>query len=463
MDKLTVISPVDNSIYYQADWDTSDDIEATLTRAEKAQIHWKKTPLDERLCLLQTMVDYLVAEKATIIEEICYQMGRPISQAGSEVDGFQSRAKYMLSIADIALAPYEPTPMDGFSRYITREPLGVIAVLSPWNYPLLTSVNVIVPALAAGNAVILKPSAQTPLIAEHYLAAAKRAGLPTGVFQRLKLSHENTQALITDRRIDGVFFTGSVMAGKSVQSALNHKFIPCGLELGGKDAAYVRADADIEMSVENLVDGAFFNSGQSCCGIERIYVQQTIYQRFIDKFVEKTRSYKLGNPTHLETNLGPMVKTAAADFVRQQIQAACAQGARPLIDESLFPASQKNTPYLSPQVLVDVNHHMSVMKEESFGPVVGIMAVNDDQAAIELMNDSDYGLTASIWTNNLDIAKQLGEALQTGTVFLNRCDYLDPALAWTGIKSSGRGVTLSMMGYEQVTRVKSYHLRHRLL
>lgn len=460
MFELKVISPVDNSVYYECAFNTQTDIENSLVKATSAQLEWQEKPLAERIAQVQKMVDFIVANKDDIAEEITWQMGRPITQSGGEINGFKERADYMLSVAESALAPYQPEQISDFTRYIEHEPLGVVAVLSPWNYPFLTSVNTIVPALVAGNSVILKHAAQTPLVADRYLAAAQQAQLPDGVFQVLKLSHADTAELIADKRIDGVFFTGSVSAGKTIQSALNNKFIPCGLELGGKDPAYVRADVDVDVAAESLVDGAFFNSGQSCCGIERIYVDASVYDAFVDKFVAIAKTYRLGNPTDTDSNLGPLVKTNAAEFVRQQIADAVASGAQSLIDESLFPMSQAGTPYLAPHVLVNVNHDMRVMTEESFGPVVGIMKVNGDEEAIELMNDSDYGLTASIWSKDIEAAKRLGSKIETGTVFLNRCDYLDPALAWTGVKGTGRGVTLSALGYDHVTRVKSYHLRH---
>ncbi|PID63759.1 MAG: aldehyde dehydrogenase [Gammaproteobacteria bacterium] len=459
MTRLNVISPVDNSTYYSCDLNTPRDIEQALVAAQSAQAAWQATPLNERKKFVQALVNNVVANKDDIATELCWQMGRPVSQGGGELAGFQERGNYMIKVAEQALKTFHPEPIDGFERYIEREPLGVVAVLSPWNYPFLTSVNAIVPALLAGNAVILKHAAQTPLVAERYAKAAKLAGIPKGVLQILKLSHAHTEKLIADPRVDGVFFTGSVAAGKAVQSALNDKFVPCGLELGGKDPAYVRADADVANAAENLVDGAFFNSGQSCCGIERIYVDASVYDEFVEKFVEVTKQYRLGNPTDPDTNLGPLVKTAAANFVREQIAEAVAQGAKSLVDESLFPASKAGTPYLSPHVLVDVTHDMRVMTEESFGPVVGIMKVSGDDEAVALMNDSDYGLTASIWSNDLEAARQLGGKIATGTVFLNRCDYLDPALAWTGVKDTGRGVTLSALGFDHVTRLKSYHLR----
>jgi acyl-CoA reductase-like NAD-dependent aldehyde dehydrogenase len=334
--------------------------------------------------------------------------------------------------------------------------------VAPWNYPYLTAVNSIVPALMAGNAVIFKPSAQTPLTAERFADAFTTAGLPVGLFQTLYLSHGETERLIDNKEIAFVNFTGSVAAGRAIQGAAAGRFIGIGLELGGKDPAYVRPDADLDHAVESLVDGAFFNSGQSCCGIERIYVHTDCYDTFVDRFVALTEAYRLGHPLKSETNLGPVVRPArpaAADFVRGQIADAVRDGARTLIDPARFPADVAGKAYLAPQVVVDVDHSMRLMNEESFGPVVGIMRVKSDAAAVALMNDSDFGLTASIWTADEAAAIALGDEVETGTWFMNRCDYLDPALAWTGIKDSGRGCALSRVGYEQLTRPKSFHLR----
>jgi acyl-CoA reductase-like NAD-dependent aldehyde dehydrogenase len=320
-------------------------------------------------------------------------------------------------------------------------------------------VNAVVPAILAGNAVILKMAQQTPLVAERYAEAFKVAGLPEGVFQFLHLGHDQTARVIADPRVGFVAFTGSVPGGHAVQQAAASRFVATGLELGGKDPAYVRADAPFDYAVENLVDGTYFNSGQSCCGIERIYVQRPIFKRFVDAFVDLTRKYRLGNPLDKSTTLGPMVRADAAALVRAQTGEALSKGARALIDPKAFPADKEGTPYLAPQVLVDVNHGMQVMSEESFGPVVGIMPVASDEEAIRLMNDSRYGLTASIWTADADAALRIGAELETGTCFMNRCDYLDPALAWTGVKDSGRGCTLSKLGFDAFTRPKSFHLR----
>jgi len=458
-DLLKTISPVDGSLFTQRVLADSAGIERCLAAAELAQASWRSTPLSERVALLRSLTTHFVADKDAIAEEISWQMGRPLSQSPGEVAGFAERAGAMLDVAESSLADIVPERVDGFERFIRREPLGVVFCLAPWNYPYLCAVNAIVPALAAGNTVILKHSGQTPLCAERIAQAAQAAGFPPGVFQVLHCNHAQVAAMIGDPRIDFVAFTGSVEGGHAVQQAAAGRFIATGLELGGKDPAYVRADADLEHAASNLVDGAFFNSGQSCCGIERIYVHQSLFADFIEAFAAQVSSYRLGNPLDPATNLGPMVRSSAADFVRAQVASAVAGGARTLIDPKGFPEGRDEGPYLAPQVLIDVDHSMDVMSEETFGPVVGIMSVQDDRQAISLMNDSRYGLTASLWTRDLDAARDLGGELQTGTVFMNRCDYLDPQLAWVGVKDSGRGCTLSRVGYESLTRPKSFHLR----
>ncbi|HXV25123.1 MAG TPA: aldehyde dehydrogenase family protein [Alphaproteobacteria bacterium] len=456
---LKCITPVDGSVYVERKLASASEIDAALDRAAKAASEWRQVPLRERQAMLSRAVDAFVANKAKIAEEISWQMGRPISQSPGEVRGFEERSRHMIEIAPDVLKDIDVGEKSGFHRFIRRDPVGVVFVVAPWNYPYLTAVNSIIPALMAGNAVILKHSAQTPLCAERFAEAFQKARLPEGVFQFLHLSHDDTARIIKDPRVDFVAFTGSVTGGHAVQEAAAGRFIGTGLELGGKDAAYVRPDANLSHAVENLVDGAFFNSGQSCCAIERIYVHEAIYDRFLEGFVDLTKKYRLGNPIDPDTNLGPMVRTSAADFVRKQIADAIKGGAKALIDPKLFGADKPGTPYLAPQVLVGVDHSMSVMMEESFGPVIGIMKVRADEEAIGLMNDSPYGLTAAIWTSDEEAAIRIGDRVETGTWFMNRCDYLDPALAWTGVKDSGRGCTLSRVGYEQLTRPKSFHLR----
>jgi len=453
------ISPIDGSVYVERELASQAQIDQTLAQAVTMQKVWRNTPLSERRTICLAMLDAFNANSEEIGQQLCWMMGRPIQYAKGEVAGMIERAQYMIDVAEQALASVELPPIEGFSRYIKREALGVVFVVAPWNYPYLTAINAIIPAIMAGNTVILKHSAQTPLCAEQLAKAFKAGGLPDGVFQYLHLSHQDTEALIKQPQIDYVAFTGSVVGGAMVEQAASGRFIGVGLELGGKDPAYVRNDADINHAVETCIDGAFFNSGQSCCGIERIYVASEVFDEFVTKAVALVNTYQLGRSDDPETTLGPVVKTGAADFVRGQISDAVTMGAIAHIDPTSFPLNKYGTPYLAPQLLTNVDHSMRVMTQESFGPVVGIMSVDSDEQAIALMNDSEFGLTASVFSRDVDAALAIGEQLETGTFFLNRCDYLDPALAWTGVKNSGRGCTLSSLGYESLTRPKSFHLK----
>ncbi|MGF7162051.1 acyl-CoA reductase-like NAD-dependent aldehyde dehydrogenase [Rhodoligotrophos appendicifer] len=456
---LKIISPVDGSLYAERPTVGDGAVEAAFKAARAAQQDWKRLSVEERGRYCSAMVDAMLAMSAEIVPELAWQMGRPVRYGAGELRGFEERARHMIGIAAEALAPLDPGPKEGFKRSIKRDPLGVVFTIAPWNYPYLTAVNSIIPALMAGNAVVLKHATQTLLVGERFASACTAAGLPEGLFSTLVMGHDVTAKAIAGGLPDMVCFTGSVAGGRTMERAAVGQFMGLGLELGGKDPAYVRRDADIAHAVENLVDGAFFNSGQSCCGIERIYVDAAVYDAFVEGAVALTRGYVLGNPLEEATTIGPMVKSSAADFVRGQIDAAVRSGATAHVDEAAFAASKAGTPYLAPQILTGVNHQMSVMREESFGPVVGIMKVSGDDEAVTLMNDSAFGLTAAIWTSDVAAAEALGDRLETGTVFMNRCDYLDPALAWTGVKDSGRGVTLSRLGYDALTRPKSFHLR----
>ncbi len=434
-------------------------IDDAVSAARKAQAAWRDTPLSERAKLCSAAVDAMLAMRAEIAPEITLQMGRPVKFAGGELNGFEERARSMIAIANQALADVVPESKPGFKRYVRREPLGIVLTIAPWNYPFLTAVNSIVPALMAGNAVILKHAAQTILAGDRFQMAFDKAGLPSGLFRTLTLSHEDTTKLIASGAIDQVCFTGSVEAGRAIERAAAGTFCGVGLELGGKDPAYVRADARLDHAIENIVDGVYFNSGQCCCGIERIYVHADVYERFVEGYVALTRQYVLDNPLDERTTLGPMAQTRVAATVREHVGEALHRGARALIDTKAFAKDVPGSTYVAPQVLVDVDHGMKLMMQETFGPVAGIMKVGDDEEAIRLMNDSPYGLTASIWTADRDAAERIGRRIETGTVYMNRCDYLDPGLAWTGVKDTGRGATLSRIGYEMLTRPMSFHLR----
>jgi len=457
--ELITISPIDGREVVRRAYANDAQIAQALAQAQSAQVAWQALGVAERGRMVSAAVDRFVAAKDEIARAITIQMGRPLRYTPGEVAGFEARARHMISIADAALAPVRVPEQAGFTRFISREPIGVALTVAPWNYPLLTAVNSIVPALMAGNTVILKHSDQTPLCAELMDRAFRDAGVPKGVFQYLHANHDTVQRLIRAPEIGYVSFTGSVRGGRVVEESAAGRLIGVGLELGGNDPAYVRADARLDHAVETLVDGAFFNSGQSCCGIQRIYVARPLYDEFVERAVALTNGYVLGNPLHPETTLGPVVRARAAAEIRDVIAEAVSAGAQNMIDPSHFNNASERSPYVAPAILTRVNHRMRAMNDECFGPVVGIMPVDSDDEAVALMNDSPYGLTAAVFTQDESAALALGRQVRTGTFFMNRCDYLDPALAWTGVKNTGRGVSLSAIGYEQLTQAKSFHLR----
>lgn len=454
---VKIISPIDGSVYAERPLAGAEDIAAATTRARATQRDWRHVPLADRVAAVGRMVDELLAMNDDIVPELAWQMGRPV-RFGGEKRGVEERSRHMLAIAGEALAPMRRPDKAGFTRFISHEPLGLVLVVAPWNYPFLTAVNSIIPGLVAGNAVLLKHASQTLLAGERFAEAARRAGLPAGIFQNLVMGHADTEKLIGSGAIDHINFTGSVEGGRRIEKAAAGTFATLGLELGGKDPAYVRADADLDYAAENLVDGSFFNSGQSCCGVERIYVHQSAYDGFVERFIAQAKGWTLGDPLDPDTIVGPMARGSFADHVRQQTEEAVRGGATRHLN-TRHARDEAGSPWLAPEVLTGVNHQMSVMREESFGPVVGIMKVTDDDEAITLMNDSPYGLTASIWTRDIDAAAQIGAEVETGTVFANRCDYLDPALVWTGVKDTGKGGALSEIGYHNLTQPKSYHLK----
>ncbi|MGH6762459.1 MAG: aldehyde dehydrogenase family protein [Phyllobacterium sp.] len=459
-DTVKIISPIDGSVYAERPILSDKAVDAVVETARQAQADWAALSITERSRYCLAALDALVAMNDDIVPEIAWQMGRPV-RYGGEKGGVEERTRYMAKIAEEALKPLVADDREGFRRYVKHVPLGVVMVIAPWNYPYLTAVNTIMPALMAGNAVILKHAAQTLLAGERFAKAFEIAGLPKGVFQNVVLSHGQTEKLLGSGRIDHVNFTGSVGGGRAIEKAAAGTFMTLGLELGGKDPAYVLPDVNLDHAVANLVDGAFFNSGQCCCGIERVYVHEAVYDRFVEGFVDLTRQYVVGNPLEQATTLGPMAQARFADLVREQKAEALRKGAKAHVGMSVV-NDKAGSPYLAPEVLTHVDHQMSVMREESFGPIVGIMKVRNDEEAIALMNDSPYGLTASLWTADTDHAALLGDRIETGTVFMNRCDYLDPALVWTGVKDTGKGAALSSIGFGNLTRPKSYHLREKI-
>ena len=452
---LKCISPIDGSVYAERPVLTLMEAEAAVNRARAAQKAWAARPLAERVELVEAGVARLTAMAGEAVPELAWQMGRPI-RYGGEFGGVNERAGYMASIAGEALAPIEIENSNSFRRLIKREPHGLVLIIAPWNYPYLTAINGVAPALIAGNAVLLKHATQTLLAGERMARAFHEAGVPEEVFQNVFLDHETTAKLIAAKSFGYVNFTGSVGAGQSIERSAAGTFTNLGLELGGKDPGYVMEDADLDSAVDTLVDAAMFNSGQCCCGIERIYVHDSLFDAFVDKAVGIVKGYRLGNPLDPDTTLGPMAHRRFAELVRGQIGEALAEGATAHIPTF---AEDDGGTYLTPQILTGVTHDMSVMREESFGPVVGIMPVANDAEALRLMNDSQYGLTASLWTQDPERAERLGADIETGTVFMNRADYLDPALCWTGCKMTGKGGSLSVIGFHNLTRPKSYHLK----
>ncbi len=457
MKPIQLISPVDGSVYAERQPLSREAAVAVAKAAKAAQKGWAARPLEERIALVKAGVAKLLENKETLVEELAWQMGRP-TRFGGEWGGVNDRTNYMAGIAADTLAPQVVEDGATFKRYLAREAVGVVLIVAPWNYPYLTTINTLAPALIAGNSVVLKHASQTLLVGERLAAAFHAAGVPADVFQNVVLDHATTEHLIQSRAFNFVNFTGSVAGGAAMEKAAAGTFTGLGLELGGKDPGYVRADADLDAAVDSLMDGAMYNAGQCCCGIERIYVHESLYDAFVEKAVAWVNALKLGNPFDQASTLGPMANKRFAAVVRAQVAEAIAAGAKPLIDPAHFPADDGGA-YLAPQILVNVDHSMRVMMEESFGPVVGIMKVSGDDEALALMNDSPYGLTASIWTADADKAAEIGAQIETGTVFMNRCDYLDPALCWTGCKDTGRGGSLSYLGFHSVTRPKSYHLK----
>ncbi len=452
---VDLISPIDGSVYLTREVIMRDAAFAAAQRAKAAQPTWAARPLGDRIAMVRKAAQIIGSQQERMTTEIAHQMGRPV-RYGGEFGGFNERLTYMADVAEESLAPMEIEDSDTFRRVIKRVPWGTVMVIAPWNYPYMTAINTVAPALIAGNTVILKHAGQTLAVGDHLAEAFHAAGVPEDVFQNLVLDHNTTSALISEKAVDFVNFTGSVGGGQAIERAAAGTFMPVSTELGGKDPGYVREDADLDAAVDTLLDGAMFNAGQCCCGIERIYVHESLYDQFVEKAVAWVNAQTLGNPLEQDTTMGPMANVRFAKEVRAQIDEAIADGAQAHIET--MPADDGGA-YLTPQILTNVTHDMRVMRDESFGPVVGIMPVKDDDEAIALMNDSQFGLTASIWSKDTAKAEEIADHIETGTVFLNRCDYLDPALCWTGCKDTGRGQGLSKLAYQALTRPKSYHLK----
>ena len=452
---LRIVSPASGELVREVPCDGPAEVEAKLERARAAMRRWRERTLDQRVSELRAAFEYFRREKEAVARDVTLEMGKPIAQARGEVDTLLARSEHMLSIARESLAPEHPDAKPGFELRIEHEPLGLVLVIAPWNYPLIVPGNVIVPALAAGNAVVLKHSPKSPAAGEHFARALTSLSEPD-VFANVIVADARAAELVTDPRADHVAFTGSVATGRAVYARASARLAGVGLELGGKDPAYVAADADLDFAAENVVDGACYNAGQSCCAVERVYVHASVYAGFLERVQRVMARYRLGDPLDPATTLGPLVDGAALAKVEAHVADALRRGAR------LVHGGKRHGRagfFHEPTLLADCPDDAETMREETFGPVLPARAVASDEEALLRMNDSRYGLTASVWTKDPARAERLAARLEAGTVFQNRCDYLDPALPWTGVKESGLGSTLSRYGYLGLTRRKSLHFR----
>ncbi|KAI9836647.1 MAG: hypothetical protein M1819_001281 [Sarea resinae] len=464
---INTISPTTNKTIVTRNGISDAEIETIPQAATTAFQSFRQTSLAERQQIVKKALQLIAERKDELAREITEQMGRPIAYAAKEVSTAVMRGEYLLKVSDEALRDTDGEPEKGFKRFIRKVPVGPVLILFAWNYPYLILVNSLIPALLAGNSVILKPSPQTPTIAEQIHKILLQAGLPQDVCQYFHCgSPTRLEAVVRSPHIQLICFTGSVAGGLAVQRAAADRIVHVGLELGGKDAAYVRADVDVAWAAEEIVDGAIFNSGQSCCSIERVYVDATIHDAFVAAVQRVLAGYRLGDPWSPDTHLGPVVSKRAAATIRAHVADALALGAKdatpanPTFTSPPSSSSLADGNFVPPTLLTDVTHAMQVMRAETFGPVIPVMRTASDADAVALMNDSEFGLTASIWTRDVGLAEEtLAAQVDAGTVFVNRCDYPAPDLAWTGWKNSGRGVTLSRFGFDQFVKLKSFHLK----
>ncbi|KAI1336607.1 aldehyde dehydrogenase [Xylariaceae sp. FL0016] len=461
VETITTISPTTNEPILTRNGVSASDLEEIPNLAAETFKTWGKTTLTDRQIIVKKALDLLEKKKDELAEEITVQMGRPIAYTGVEVTTAVKRGNYLVKISEETLKDTDGEAEKGFKRFIRKVPVGPVLVLFPWNYPYLTLVNSLVPALLSGNTVILKPSPQTPTVAEQVTKIFTEAGLPSGVLQYFHCGSPTTmEAMVRNPKIDLICFTGSLAGGLSVQKAASDRIVNVGLELGGKDPAYVRGDVDLDWAAAEIVDGCIFNSGQSCCSIERVYVEEKVYDAFIEAAQKVLKDYKVGEPLAKETQIGPVISKRSKETFESHIKDALDKGAKDKTPENAtFSDLPPKGNFVKPTLLVDVNHTMTVMMEETFGPVIPVMKVKSDEEAVKLMNDSEFGLTASIWTKDTNHGYALAEEVEAGTVFVNRADFPSPDLAWTGWKNSGKGVTLSKFGFDQFVKLKSFHLK----
>ena len=453
---MNLVNPATEEIFKALEVTTEAELGAILERMRAAQKKWREVPVSERVEMCRGFIGAFRSMQETVALDITRQMGKPLTQARHEVETMLDRAETMLRLAPAGLKDERLEPKLGFHRFIRREPHGIVLDIPAWNYPLLIAVNVVIPALLAGNAVLIKHARLTPLCGDAFVEAFRKTSLPRDLIASVHVGHETIGRLIAQRAIDFISFTGSVEGGREVYRQASAQLLDMGLELGGKDPALVCEDANFEFAITNLVDGSFYNAGQSCCAVERIYVARPLFARFVESFVAEVRKYTVGDPENPATSIGPLAQAKAREFLDGQIGRAVQGGAKLLTGGKRVPGRGY---YFEPAVLVDVDHSMSLMMDESFGPVIGIMPVDSEDEGIGRMNDSPYGLTASIWTEDAERGEALANRTAAGTVYVNRCDYLDPELAWVGIKDSGHGCTLSHLGFHYLTRPKSFHIR----
>ena len=452
---LEVINPANGAAIAELATDSPDTVAAKYAAARAAQPAWAAVPLEHRIEMLQRFRAALVANLDKLAAILTAEVGKPIRQASNEINGLLGRIDFFVEHAVPTLAARVVHDADGMRERIEHAPLGVITNISAWNYPYFVGGNVFIPALLAGNAVLYKPSEYASLTGCEISTLLHASGVPQDVFAMLVGAGDVGAALLA-QPVDGVFFTGSAATGKRILQSLGSHLVKVQLELGGKDPTYVCEDVDIAAAAASLADGAMYNGGQSCCSVERIYVHASIHDAFVTAFVNEVRGMRVGLPTLADSYIGPLTRAPQVQVLEQQIADAVAKGARVLLGGKRIDQPGN---WFEPTVLVDVNHTMAVMRDESFGPIIGIQAVADDDEAVQLMNDSDYGLTAGVYTRSEARAQRLLAQVQAGSVYWNCCDRVSPRLPWSGVKQSGIGLTLSTYGIETFTRPKSWHLR----
>ena len=454
---MQIINPATEEVISEVTEDTSESVKQKFKMLQSHQPQWQRVSVKDRVAVLRNFSALLEQNIESLASILTSEVGKPLQQSKNEVNGARNRMKWLIDNAEKYLADEQMTIEKGLEETISYEPLGVICNISAWNYPFLVGVNVFVPALLAGNAVMYKPSEFATLTGLEIEKLLHRAGLPKDIFH-IAIGGKETGALLLDLAFDGYFFTGSYKTGKYIYERVASKMVPCQCELGGKDPLYVADDvADVKAVAAATADGAFYNNGQSCCAVERIYVHEKIYDQYIDEFAKEVKSWKTGLPSEQGVYIGPLTRKDQVAIIDSQIKEAVQKGANVITGGKRM---ERKGYYYEPTVLINVNHNMSVMKEESFGPVIGIMKVKNDQEAANLMNDTDYGLTASVYAGEEERAKNILRQINAGTGYWNCCDRVSAAVPWSGRKNSGFGSTLSHIGLRAFTRPKAYHLKH---